>query len=51
MTANQPIKIQNALISVSDKTGLDELAKQLIAYQINLISTGGEATFPKEKKI
>ncbi|HJP42545.1 MAG TPA: bifunctional phosphoribosylaminoimidazolecarboxamide formyltransferase/IMP cyclohydrolase, partial [Gammaproteobacteria bacterium] len=48
MTANQPIKIQNALISVSDKTGLDELAKQLIAYQINLISTGGTATYLRE---
>ena len=48
MTANQPTKIKNALISVSDKTGLDELAKQLIAYQINLISTGGTATYLRE---
>ena len=48
MTANQPIKIKNALISVSDKTGLDELAKQLIAYKINLISTGGTATYLRE---
>jgi len=48
MTADQPIKIKNALISVSDKTGLDELAKQLIAYKINLISTGGTATYLRE---
>ena len=48
MTANQPIKIKNALISVSDKTGLDKLAKQLIAYKINLISTGGTATYLRE---
>ena len=48
MKANQLIKIENALVSVSDKTGLDELAKQLIAYEINFISTGGTANYLRE---
>jgi phosphoribosylaminoimidazolecarboxamide formyltransferase/IMP cyclohydrolase len=34
-------RISRALISVSDKTGLIELARALISYGIELISTGG----------
>ena len=34
-------KIRRALISVSDKTGLAELAKALAGYGIELVSTGG----------
>jgi phosphoribosylaminoimidazolecarboxamide formyltransferase / IMP cyclohydrolase len=41
-------KIQRALISVHDKTGLQELAKFLAARQIEIISTGGTARFLKE---
>ena len=33
----------NALISVSDKTGVVELAQALHALGVNLISTGGTA--------
>ena len=33
----------NALISVSDKTGVVELAKTLASLQIGLLSTGGTA--------
>ncbi len=33
----------NALLSVSDKTGLIELAQALVACGVNLISTGGSA--------
>lgn len=36
-------KIARALISVSDKTGLVELAKQLSAQGVEILSTGGSA--------
>ncbi|MGE4351502.1 MAG: bifunctional phosphoribosylaminoimidazolecarboxamide formyltransferase/IMP cyclohydrolase [Bdellovibrionales bacterium] len=36
-------KIARALISVSDKTGLVELAKQLVAQGVEILSTGGSA--------
>jgi phosphoribosylaminoimidazolecarboxamide formyltransferase/IMP cyclohydrolase len=36
-------KIARALISVSDKTGLVELAKQLAGYGVEILSTGGSA--------
>jgi phosphoribosylaminoimidazolecarboxamide formyltransferase/IMP cyclohydrolase len=36
-------KIQRALLSVSDKTGLVDLAKTLVAAGVELISTGGTA--------
>jgi phosphoribosylaminoimidazolecarboxamide formyltransferase/IMP cyclohydrolase len=35
------IQIRRALISVSDKTGLVEFAKQLVGHGIDLLSTGG----------
>ena len=36
-------KIARALISVSDKSGLVELAKQLAPYGVEILSTGGSA--------
>jgi phosphoribosylaminoimidazolecarboxamide formyltransferase / IMP cyclohydrolase len=36
-------KINRALISVSDKTGLENLARHLMALGVELISTGGTA--------
>jgi len=36
-------RIRRALISLSDKTGLDELAQTLAEWNIELISTGGTA--------
>ncbi len=36
-------KIKTALISVSDKTGIIELARALVAHDIRLLSTGGTA--------
>ncbi len=36
-------KIARALISVSDKNGLVELAKQLASYNVEILSTGGSA--------
>ena len=37
--------IQRALISVSDKTGLEGFAKGLHEFGVELISTGGTAAF------
>ena len=37
------IRVRRALVSVSDKTGLEELAKALHGHGIELISTGGTA--------
>ena len=38
-----PLPVRRALLSVSDKTGLLELARALLARHIELISTGGTA--------
>lgn len=35
------IPVRRALLSVSDKTGIIELAKQLVANQVEIVSTGG----------
>ena len=37
------IKIQRALVSVFDKTGLPELGKTLDSLKIEILSTGGSA--------
>lgn len=44
--AQQP-KIARALLSVSDKTGLDTFARGLAAHGVTLISTGGTAAYLK----
>jgi len=38
------VPVRRALLSVSDKTGLIELGKQLAAMGVELVSTGGTAT-------
>ena len=38
-----PVKVSRALLSVSDKTGLVELARALAARHVELLSTGGTA--------
>ncbi len=35
--------LRRALLSVSDKTGIIELAQQLVAHQVEILSTGGTA--------
>ncbi len=45
------IKIRKALISVSDKSNVLELAKSLISFNIEILSTGGTAKLLKENKI
>lgn len=42
---------QKALISVSDKTGLLELAQALVSHKIEIISSGGTAKFLSDNKI
>ena len=37
------IRIRQALISVSDKTGLPGLARELVALRVSILSTGGTA--------
>jgi len=38
------VKLRRALISVSDKSGLEGLAAALVAHGVELVSTGGTAT-------
>src|SRR5688572_16478489 len=45
------MKIQRALISVSDKTGLVEFARNLAALDIQIISTGGTAKLLQKENI
>jgi phosphoribosylaminoimidazolecarboxamide formyltransferase/IMP cyclohydrolase len=45
------MKVERALISVSDKTGLVEFAEELSKLEVEIISTGGTARLLKEKGI
>lgn len=45
------IKPKRALISVSDKTGVVEFAKELKKFEVEIISTGGTAKLLKENDI
>jgi phosphoribosylaminoimidazolecarboxamide formyltransferase/IMP cyclohydrolase len=40
---NEPVRIRRALLSVSDKAGLLDLARALLAHGAELLSTGGTA--------
>ncbi len=44
-------KIQRAILSVTDKTGLVEFARQLAAFKVELVSTGGTAKLLREAGI
>jgi len=44
-------KIKRALISVTDKNGIDILARELISHNIEILSTGGTAKFLEENGI
>jgi phosphoribosylaminoimidazolecarboxamide formyltransferase/IMP cyclohydrolase len=48
---NENVKINRALISVFDKTGLDKLAKEFVSRGIEIISTGGSAKYLRDKNI
>jgi len=43
---SQSQKIQRAILSVTDKTGLAEFARKLSGMGVDLISTGGTANSP-----
>ncbi|MCS7181386.1 MAG: bifunctional phosphoribosylaminoimidazolecarboxamide formyltransferase/IMP cyclohydrolase, partial [bacterium] len=45
------IKIERAIVSVSDKTRIVELVKFLKKYNVEIISTGGTAKILKENGI
>jgi phosphoribosylaminoimidazolecarboxamide formyltransferase / IMP cyclohydrolase len=49
MSSNR--KIQRAILSVTDKTGLVEFARQLSALNIELVSTGGTARLLRDSAI
>ena len=42
------IEVKRALISVSDKEGLEDLAKELSLLDIDILSTGGTKNFIEE---
>jgi phosphoribosylaminoimidazolecarboxamide formyltransferase/IMP cyclohydrolase len=44
-------KIQTALVSVSDKTGVAELARRLVALGVSIMSTKGTAALLRERGI
>ena len=44
-------KIQRAILSVTDKTGLVEFAQKLAALKVELVSTGGTAKLLREAGI
>jgi phosphoribosylaminoimidazolecarboxamide formyltransferase/IMP cyclohydrolase len=48
MAASNTVPIRRALLSVSDKTGLIELARGLDAHDVALVSTGGTARALRE---
>src|SRR5216683_7348013 len=45
------VKIRRALISVSDKTGIVEFARELKRFGVEIISTGGTANALREAGI
>lgn len=45
------MRVQTALLSVSNKQGLDDFAKKLKTLHVDLISTGGTAAFLKKHNI
>ena len=45
------VKIRRALISLSDKTGIVELAKELKKFDVEILSTGGTAKLLRENNI
>ncbi|MBI1976955.1 MAG: bifunctional phosphoribosylaminoimidazolecarboxamide formyltransferase/IMP cyclohydrolase [Candidatus Omnitrophica bacterium] len=45
------MKIKKALLSVSDKTEIVELARELVKLKISILSTGGTAALLKKSKV
>lgn len=51
MSAENLVKIKRALISVSDKQGIVEFAKELAGFGVEIISTGGTARVLQENGV
>ena len=51
MTTGTTTKITRALLSVSDKAGVVEFARALVAQGVELLSTGGTAALLKQSSI
>ncbi|MDH3451869.1 MAG: bifunctional phosphoribosylaminoimidazolecarboxamide formyltransferase/IMP cyclohydrolase [Gammaproteobacteria bacterium] len=51
MIPKHAIRPRRALLSVSEKTGICELAAQLVAYDIEILSTGGTARLLREHDV
>jgi phosphoribosylaminoimidazolecarboxamide formyltransferase/IMP cyclohydrolase len=49
--SSHPRRITRALLSVSDKAGLIDFAKQLAGYGVELVSTGGTAKSLKDAEL
>ena len=45
------MKIQRALISVSDKTGLVDFARELVGFGVQIVSTGGTASLLQKEGV
>jgi phosphoribosylaminoimidazolecarboxamide formyltransferase / IMP cyclohydrolase len=48
LSSGAPVTLRRALLSVSDKTGLLDLAKALVTHGVELLSTGGTAKALRE---
>ena len=44
-------EVKQALVSVSDKTGIVEFCRELIELDISILSTGGTAQLLKDNRI
>src|ERR1700686_4644032 len=44
-------KIQRAILSVTDKSGLVDFARKLVAFGVELVSTGGTAKLLRDSKV
>ncbi len=51
MTESSPVKITRALISVSDKDGVAEFARELVALGVEILSTGGTFRLLQEQGV
>ena len=49
--SNSTPRIQRALLSVSDKTGILDLARALVELQVDILSTGGTAALLREQAV
>ena len=51
MSKNTSVKIKRALLSVSDKSGITELAKSLENGGVEIVSTGGTLKHTWQMKV